>query len=113
MFLSFLCKVAIDIIQPDVVYEDGLDGFKNTLQTSRYFGVRASPRKAYLPPWSKMGQGSIEPVEWDVMENPSTSLIPLEPFIGLVSIPDGVGIGIEIDHGILRNITGMDRYMVS
>ncbi|MFC4799570.1 mandelate racemase/muconate lactonizing enzyme family protein [Neobacillus sp. GCM10023253] len=115
-FLAFLREGAIDIIQPDIAHEDGVDGFRHTLQLSRYFGVRASPHtfdgalsrlyaifaQACLPAWSKMPLENIEPVEWDVMENPFNSIIPIEPGRGTAAIPTGEGIGVELDQGIIE-----------
>lgn len=116
-FLPLLREGAIDIIQPDTAHEDGIDGYRHTLQMSRYYGLRASPHtfdgalsrlyalfaQACLPPWTKMGQQDIEPVEWDAMENPFTFLTPIVPVAGRVSIPTGVGIGVELDKQIIRD----------
>jgi D-galactarolactone cycloisomerase len=115
-FLPHLREGAIDIMQPDVAHEDGVDGYRHTLQMSRVFGLRASPHTfdgalsrlytliahACLPPWSKMDQQEIEPVEWDAMENELTLVIPIEPVAGGVSIPTGMGIGMELDLQILK-----------
>ncbi|SEG58492.1 D-galactarolactone cycloisomerase [Paenibacillus sp. UNC499MF] len=43
----------------------------------------------------------IEPVEWDVMDNPFNHLISVQPSNGEIAIPSGVGIGIEIDLDML------------
>lgn len=115
-FLPLLSGGAIDIIQPDIAHEDGIDGFRHTLQLSRDFGIRVSPHtfdgalsrlytlfaQACLPLWSKMEGEDIEPVEWDVMDNPFTQIVPLSPVKGQVSIPTGVGIGVELDEKIMR-----------
>ncbi|MBP1931139.1 mandelate racemase/muconate lactonizing enzyme family protein [Ammoniphilus resinae] len=115
-FLPLLRAGAMDIIQPDIAHEDGIDGFRHTLQLSRDFGLRTSPHTfdgalsrlytlfshACLPPWSKMDGEDIEPVEWDVMDNPFTHLVPLTPVKGHVAIPRGVGIGVELDEEIMK-----------
>jgi D-galactarolactone cycloisomerase len=115
-FLPLLREGAIDIIQPDIVHEDGIDGYRHTLQMSRYYGLRASPHtfdgalsrlyalfaQACLPPWTKMDQQDIEPVEWDVMENPFTLITPIELVAGWASIPTGAGIGGELDEQIIK-----------
>ncbi|ERM19325.1 mandelate racemase/muconate lactonizing enzyme family protein [Brevibacillus laterosporus] len=113
-----LCQLgAIDIAQPDPMHEDGIDGYRHTLSTVRSFGYRVSPHvfdgaltrlyalfaQACLPAWSKMTGDEIEPVEWDIMENPFAKLIPLSPHQGMVTLPKGVGLGIEIDTDILAH----------
>lgn len=115
-FLPLLREGAIDIIQPDVAHEQGIDEYKHTLQLARDFGLRTSPHtfdgalsrlytlfaQSCLPHWSKMSQENIEPVEWDAMENPFTFITPIEPIAGQVSVPTGVGIGLELDEQIIR-----------
>jgi D-galactarolactone cycloisomerase len=115
-FLPLLQSGAIDIIQPDIMHEEGVDDYRNTLQLARMHGIRVSPHtydgaltrlytllaQACLPPWSKMKEDEIEPVEWDVMENPFTSLIHLVPQKGRVTIPNGIGIGVELDKEIIK-----------
>jgi D-galactarolactone cycloisomerase len=111
-FLSFLQAESLDIIQPDPMHLGGIDPFRDTLQLARYKGGRVSPHtydgilsglyaifaQSCLPDWSKMEGESIEPVEWDWMENPFHSLLPIEPVQGVVIVPKGIGIGIEWDE---------------
>ncbi|MBD4895203.1 mandelate racemase/muconate lactonizing enzyme family protein, partial [Xanthomonas citri pv. citri] len=52
--------------------------------------------------WSKMKNDHIEPIEWDVMENPFTDLVSLQPSKGMVHIPKGKGIGTEINMEIVN-----------
>jgi D-galactarolactone cycloisomerase len=110
-FLPLFKEGAVDIIQPDVMHENGVDEYRETIHLSRAFGIRSSPHafdgpvsrlyailaQACLPPWSKMNQDEIEPVEWDMMENPFTSLLSIQPINGEVKIPDGIGIGAVLD----------------
>lgn len=117
-FIPLLKEGAVDIIQPDVMHESGIDEFRQTTQLSRTFGIRCSPHtfdgpisrlyalfvQACLPPWSKMNQEAIEPVEWDVMENPFTSLLSIQPINGSVKLPTGIGIGTELDMERLRQL---------
>lgn len=118
-FAPLLSQRCLDIIQPDVMHVNGIDEFRDCLQLARYFGVRASAHaydgalsrlyalftQACLPPWSKMENDQIEPIEWDVMENPFTELISLQPSKGIVHLPKGTGIGREINMEIIN------RYM--
>ncbi|KGE18704.1 mandelate racemase/muconate lactonizing enzyme family protein [Paenibacillus wynnii] len=115
-FLPLLREGAIDITQPDPAHEAGIDDYRHTLFISRLFGLRTSPHtfdgglsrlyalfaQACLPPWSKMENKEIEPVEWDVMDNPLTSITPIEAVGGKVKLPIGVGIGMELDEEILK-----------
>ncbi|HZG71281.1 MAG TPA: mandelate racemase/muconate lactonizing enzyme family protein, partial [Chondromyces sp.] len=116
-FLPVLCGYAMDIIQPDILHGNGIEDFRDTLQLARHFGIRVSPHtydgalsrlytlfaQASLAPWSKMDGEKIEPVEWDVMENPFSELIPVKPLDNSVTIPDGVGIGVEIDTDLIKS----------
>jgi D-galactarolactone cycloisomerase len=117
-FMPLISEGALDITQPDVMHQDGIDGFRDTLQLSRHFGLRCSPHafdgilsrlyaifsQACLSPWSKMDEHNIEPVEWDVMENPFTELLTIKPIGGFVPVPKGIGIGVELD---MEKITGL------
>ena len=49
-----------------------------------------------------MEEEDIEPVEWDVMENPLNMLLPLKPVDGFIALPSGTGIGIELDKELLK-----------
>ncbi|WP_050182205.1 mandelate racemase/muconate lactonizing enzyme family protein [Domibacillus robiginosus] len=117
-FLPLLSTNSLDIIQPDILHGTGIEDFRDAMQLARHFGVKVSPHsydgalsrlytlfaQASLSPWTKMDKENIEPVEWDVMQNPFSELVPLKPFGGHVSLPDGIGIGIEINQDLL------DRY---
>jgi D-galactarolactone cycloisomerase len=110
-FIPLIRQSALDMIQPDVMHHTSLDAFRSTLFMGREFGLRCSPHtydgafsrlyaifaQACLPPWSKMQGDDIEPVEWDVMENPFTSLLSLHPEQGQINVPTGIGIGVEVD----------------
>nr|WP_206529423.1 mandelate racemase/muconate lactonizing enzyme family protein [Brevibacillus sp. SYP-B805] len=114
-FVPLLRQGAIDIIQPDPMHQDGMDGYRETLQLARHFGMRVSPHafdgvlsrlyaimaQACLPAWSKMAGEEIEPVEWDVMENPFTRLFPIAPVRGAVAVPTGPGLGMAPDLELL------------
>lgn len=115
-FVPLVRGEAIDILQPDPMHEDGIDGYRDTLQLARHFGLRVSPHafdgalsrlyaifaQASLPPWSKMTGEGIEPVEWDAMENPFSRLVPLSPVQGQLTVPEGIGIGVELDRELME-----------
>jgi len=114
-FLPLLCESAIDILNPDTMHEDGIEGYRATLQLARSFGIRVSPHsfdgalsryyavlaQACIPPFNKMEENQIEPVEWDMMENPFSQLIPIAPVNGRLTIPVGTGLGTSINQDLL------------
>lgn len=115
-FIPLFKEGTVDIIQPDVMHENGIDEYRETMLLSRAFGLRCSPHtfdgplsrlyalfvQACLPPWSKMTNDEIEPVEWDVMENQLISLLSIHPTNGKVELPNGIGIGTEINTEIVE-----------
>lgn len=110
-FLPLLTGQALDIVTPDLLHLKGMDEYWGTLSLAANFGARISPHaydgaltrlyaifaQACVISWSKMKPDTIDPVEWDVMDNPFTSLIPLKPVNGEITVPDGMGIGVELD----------------
>jgi len=115
-FLPLAQNGAVDIMQPDPMHGEGIDDYRATLQLARQFGLRVSPHvfdgalarlyalfaQACLPQWSKIDTDPIEPVEWDVMENPFTNLFGLQPCNGAITIPEGPGIGVEPDWDLIQ-----------
>lgn len=116
-FLPLLQAGALDVIQPDPLHLPSVDDYRHTLQMARHFGIRTSSHtfdgplsrlyalfaQACLPPWSKMELATVEPVEWDVMDNPLNQLLPLLPSGGIALVPDGPGIGMELDLALLTH----------
>lgn len=110
-FLPLLSSHSLDILTPDLLHLRGMDEYWGTISLAHNFGTRITPHaydgaltrlyaimaQACLIPWSKMKPDSIDPVEWDVMDNPFTDLLPLKPINGEVTLPDGKGIGVELD----------------
>lgn len=115
-YLPFLSENSIDIIQPDVNHHIGIMAYRYSLQLARTFGKRVSSHTydgalsrlysafahACLPAWSKMSGEEVEPLEWDMMENPFTELIAIKPQHGYYPIPSGVGIGVEVNMEIIN-----------
>lgn len=115
-FLPLLRQNALDIIQPDILHVNGTEEFRDALKLARHFGIRVSPHsydgslsrlytifaQASLTPWSKMNGDNIEPIEWDVMENPFSDLIPIQPVNGQIQVPAGKGIGVELNKEIIK-----------
>jgi len=114
-FIPLLSRKSLDFITPDPQHMNGIDDYREALRFARSFGVRITPHtydgalsrlyalfaQACLEPWSKMGTDSVEPLEWDVMDNPFSKLLPLQPSGGEVAIPGGRGIGLGIDLDML------------
>lgn len=115
-YLPLFEQGAIDIAQPDLMHTEGIENYRILLQMARQFGFRVSPHafdgclarlhtlfaQACLGAWSKMDADPIEPVEWDVMENPFSSVFPISPVNGQVVIPTGTGIGLEPDWELIN-----------
>lgn len=114
-FVPIFLQYALDFITPDTLHLTGIDGYRETLSLARSFGTRVTPHSydgalsrlyaifahACLEPWGKMEEDSIEPLEWDVMDNPFTKLFGFQPLNSEISIPSGTGIGLEIDSEML------------
>lgn len=115
-YLPLFERGAIDIAQPDLMHMEGIENYRILLQVARQYGFRVSPHafdgclsrlhmmfaQACLNNWSKMEADPIEPVEWDVMENPFSGLFPISPVNGYVQIPTGTGIGLEPDWELIN-----------
>lgn len=114
-FRDVLTDRAVDIIQPDVCGVGGLKESKKIAAMAETFGVRCVPHVwgtgiaiaaalqflAVLPP-NPPRHESLEPLlEFDRTHNPYRQAIlksPIEQWAGWVRIPDGPGLGIEIDR---------------
>lgn len=109
---------AIDIVQPDLAGCGGFTEARRIADQAALHGVRLVPHvwgtgvhiaaalqfMAALPP-SPMRVNPIEPIlEFDRTHNPFRQAIlthPLDHQRGVVTIPDGPGLGIEIDRAAL------------
>lgn len=116
-YIPLLSVQALDYVTPDPLHVSGIDCYIEALKLARNYGVRVSPHcydgalsrlyailaQACLEPWGKIGSDVIEPVEWDVMDNPFVNIIPVNPVGGEVRIPTGNGIGVDIDLDLLAH----------
>lgn len=110
-YLTLFADYAVDLATPDILHLTGLDEYWSAIRLAQSFGVRVSPHcydgaltrlyalfvQACLVPWNKMKPDSIDPVEWDAMDNPLGELLPVKPINGEIMIPRGHGIGTTID----------------
>jgi D-galactarolactone cycloisomerase len=118
-FRDVLVSRAMDIIQPDTCAAGGLSECKKIADMAEAFGVRYNPHVwgtgiaiaaslqllAVLPPHTPPSLAPLEPIlEFDRTEHPIRQAIltqPIEHVGGLVAVPDGAGLGIEIDRQAL------------
>jgi D-galactarolactone cycloisomerase len=122
-FRDLLDRRAVDIIQPDTCAAGGLTECKKIADMAEAFGVRTNPHVwgtgiaiaaslqllAVLPPHTPTSLNAIEPMlEFDRTEHPIRQALltqPIEHVKGVVHIPDGPGLGIEIDREALQRFS--------
>jgi D-galactarolactone cycloisomerase len=118
-FRELLVSHAVDIVQPDTCAAGGLSECKKIADMTESFGVRYNPHVwgtgiaiaaslqllAVLPPHTPTSLAPLEPIlEFDRTEHPIRQAIlkqPIEHVNGVVRVPDGPGLGIDIDRDAL------------
>ena len=118
-FRDVLTSRAMDIIQPDTCAAGGLSECKKIADMAEAFGVRYNPHVwgtgiaiaaslqllAVLPSHTPPSLSPLEPLlEFDRTEHPIRQEVltePIEHVGGIVRVPDGPGLGIEIDRKAL------------
>jgi D-galactarolactone cycloisomerase len=118
-FRELLVARALDIVQPDTCAAGGLSECKKIADMAEAFGVRYNPHVwgtgvaiaaslqllAVLPPHTPTSLNPLEPMlEFDRTEHPIRQAIlkePIEHVKGVVRVPNGPGLGIEIDREAL------------
>src|SRR6516162_4391204 len=118
-FRDLLASRAIDIIQPDTCAAGGLTECKKIADMAEAFSVRDNPHVwgtgiaiaaslqllAVLPSHTPTSLKALEPVlEFDRTEHPIRQAIlvtPIEHIGGVVRVPEGPGLGIEVDRKAL------------
>ena len=118
-FRDVLTTRSMDIIQPDTCAAGGISECKKIADMAAAFGVRyiphvwgtgialaASLQLLALLPHSPLRRTPLEPLlEFDRSEHPFRQAVlarPIEHLGGVVQIPDGPGLGIEINRNALR-----------
>ena len=122
-FRDVLTSQAIDILQPDTCAAGGLSECKKIADMAEAFGVRYNPHVwgtgiaiaaslqllAVIPAHTPVSLAAIQPMlEFDRTEHPIRQAIlvqPIEHEAGIVRVPDGPGLGIEIDRDALARFT--------
>ncbi len=125
-FSQFLSRRAYDIAQPDVINVGGITEMRNVAMTANTNGIQVNPHvwgspvmiaaslhvASTIPPCPP--SGNPEPyVQEPVMEFDRTpSLIreglmaqPFDQEDGFLKVPDGPGLGIEIDEEVMRRLS--------
>jgi D-galactarolactone cycloisomerase len=118
-FRDLLVSRAVDVVQPDTCAAGGLSECKKIADMAEAFGVRYNPHVwgtgiaiaaslqllAVLPPHTPPSLAPSEPMlEFDRTEHPIRQALltqPIEHAGGVVRVPDGPGLGIEIDRAAL------------
>ncbi|MEO8508564.1 MAG: mandelate racemase/muconate lactonizing enzyme family protein [Betaproteobacteria bacterium] len=118
-FREIFTSRAMDIVQPDTCAAGGLSECKKIADMAAAFGIRyvphvwgtgvalaASLQLLAVLPHSPLRRTPQEPIlEFDRSEHPFRQAVltrPLEHERGVVQIPDGPGLGIEIDRTALE-----------
>ena len=122
-FRDVLTSQAIDILQPDTCAAGGLTECKKIADMAEAFGVRTNPHVwgtgiaiaaslqllAVLPAHTPVALAPLDPIlEFDRTEHPirqSLLVQPVEHAGGIVRVPDGPGLGIEVDRDALARFT--------
>ena len=118
-FRDVLATRAMDIIQPDTCAAGGLSECKKIADMAEAFGIRYNPHVwgtgiaivaslqllAVLPSHTPLSLAPLDPMlEFDRTEHPIRQAVltrPIKHVGGMVAVPDGPGLGIEIDREAL------------
>ena len=115
----------VDILQPDVCGVGGLSEARKIADMAAAFGVRLMPHVwgtavaiaaglhylAVLPPVPPRHEERAPLLEFDRTDNPFRQAIvkqPIEHEDGIVRVPEGPGLGVEIDRDALERFTLKD-----
>lgn len=119
-FRDLLARRTFDIVQPDTCAAGGLSECKKIADMAAAYGVRYVPHVwgtgiaiaaalqllAVLPSLTPPSLNRLEPMlEFDRTEHPIRAVLltnPIEHEKGVVRVPDGPGLGIDVDRDVLR-----------
>ena len=124
-FLPFLAQGCMDILQPDIAICGGFTGTMRVAALAEAHGRGLLPHvwgstvnfhaalqlAAVLPGYRAGANANFPWQEYDVGENPLRDLAgrPALNADGTITIPDGPGLGIELDPAILAPLTVWQR----
>jgi D-galactarolactone cycloisomerase len=117
---ELICRRAFDIIQPDVSLCGGIGECLFVAELARLWGIQCNPHcwggaiviaatlhvLALLPDESWARTTETPMLELDVYENPFRDKLvtrPIQVRDGLVDVPTGPGLGIEVDESVLKH----------
>ncbi|MBV9736005.1 MAG: mandelate racemase/muconate lactonizing enzyme family protein [Acidisphaera sp.] len=118
-FRALLEQRLLDIVQPDTCAAGGLSECKKIADMAAAYGVRYNPHVwgtgiaiaaslqllAVLPSHTPPSLAPLEPMlEFDRTEHPIRQALlmrPIEHAAGVVRVPDGPGLGVEVDRAAL------------
>ncbi len=117
-FRDILVDRAIDILQPDICIAGGPSECKKIAIMANAFGVRFNPHAwgtgiaiaatlqlLAVVPHNPLSLNPVEPMlESDQTEHPLRMTLITEPIVqrdGLVDVPQGPGLGVEVDRAVL------------
>jgi D-galactarolactone cycloisomerase len=124
-FRELFVARAVDIAQPDTCAAGGLSECKKIADMAEAFGIRYNPHVwgtgiaiaaslqllAVLPSHTPTSLAPLEPMlEFDRTEHPIRQAIltrPIEHERGVVRVPDGAGLGIEVDRKALARFAAV------
>ncbi len=128
-FRDLLVSHAVDIIQPDTCAAGGLSECKKIADMAEAFGVRYNPHVwgtgiaiaaslhllAGVPTHTPTSLAPLPPMlEFDRTEHPIRQAIltrPIEHVGGMVRVPDGPGLGIEVNREALLSFAAPAKRM--
>ncbi|PKH22425.1 mandelate racemase [Enterobacterales bacterium CwR94] len=128
-FRDVLTRRSMDIIQPDICAAGGLSECKKIADMAMAFGVRTNPHVwgsgigiaaslqwiATVPTHTPLSLAPAQPLlEFDQTEHPIRQAILQQPIVqnkGVVSIPTGPGLGIEINRDALQFFRAAARHL--
>lgn len=125
-FRPLLVRRLVDVIQPDVTKVGGVSEMRALIEMARAWSVRVSPHVwgggialatslqllAHVPDYPHAAHVTSTPwLEFDRAENGLRDRLLTDPIVmrdGLVQVPDGPGIGVELDEDYVKHAR-MDR----
>jgi D-galactarolactone cycloisomerase len=117
-FRDVIAKKAMDIVQPDVCAAGGISEMRKIATLASAFGVECVPHAwgsaiglaatvqflAALPDQPPAFRPMPPMLEFEQTPNPLRDELAREPIVqrrGVVAVPDGPGLGIEVDREVL------------
>jgi D-galactarolactone cycloisomerase len=118
-FRDIIAKKAMDIVQPDVCAAGGISEMRKIATLASAFGVECVPHAwgsaiglaatiqflAALPDQPPALRPMPPMLEFEQTPNPLRDILAKEPIVqrrGIVKVPEGPGLGIEVDREVLN-----------